>query len=68
MSRKIHVRIDQLGVPTIEAEGFAGVGCEAATRPIESALTNGEISREVKGEYYATEDNQQHEQHEQQSW
>ncbi len=38
MSRKIHVRISDRGDITVEAEGFQGKGCEAATKAIEEAL------------------------------
>ena len=38
MSRKIHVRITSAGDITVEAEGFHGKGCEAATKAIEVAL------------------------------
>ena len=38
MSRKIHIRITPAGVITVEAEGFRGKGCEAATKAIEEAL------------------------------
>lgn len=38
MSRKIHVRITPAGDITVEAEGFKGNGCEAATKAIEDAL------------------------------
>lgn len=38
MSRKIHVRITPTGEITVEAEGFQGKGCEAATKAIEDAL------------------------------
>lgn len=38
MSRKIHVRITAAGEITVEAEGFKGNGCEAATKAIEDAL------------------------------
>lgn len=38
MSRKIHVRITNAGEITVEAEGFRGKGCEAATKAIEEAL------------------------------
>lgn len=40
MSRKIHVRITLAGEITVEAEGFKGNGCEAATKAIEEALGN----------------------------
>lgn len=38
MSRKIHVRVTPAGDITVEAEGFNGSGCEAATKAIEEAL------------------------------
>ena len=37
----INVTINPQGLPKIEAEGFQGVGCKAATKPIEDALSNG---------------------------
>lgn len=41
MQRQIKIKIDPLGNPTVEADGFNGVGCEAATKPIEDALSGG---------------------------
>ena len=38
MSRRIHVRISAAGEITVEANGFQGKGCEAATKAIEDAL------------------------------
>ena len=38
MSRRIHVRVSPTGDLTVEAEGFQGKGCEAATKAIEDAL------------------------------
>lgn len=38
MSRKIHVRVTPAGEITVEAEGYKGNGCEAATKAIEEAL------------------------------
>ena len=38
MSRRIHVRVSPTGDLTVEAEGFQGNGCEAATKAIEEAL------------------------------
>lgn len=38
MSRKINVRVSPFGEITVEAEGFQGKGCEAATKAIEDAL------------------------------
>jgi len=38
VNRRIHVRVSPLGEITVEAEGFRGKGCEAATKAIEEAL------------------------------
>ena len=38
MSRRIHVRISPEGGISVEADGFKGNGCEAATKAIEEAL------------------------------
>ena len=38
MSRRILVKVSQFGEITVEADGFQGKGCEAATRAIEEAL------------------------------
>jgi hypothetical protein len=38
VNRKIHVRVTPSGEITVEAEGFRGNGCEAATKAIEEAL------------------------------
>jgi hypothetical protein len=38
VSRRIHVKISPTGEITVEAEGFKGKGCEAATKAIEDAL------------------------------
>ncbi len=38
MSRRIHVKVSPTGEITVEAEGFQGKGCEAATKAIEEAL------------------------------
>lgn len=58
MQKKIKVTIDQMGNPKVEAEGFAGVGCEAATAPIEKALASAgaTATREMKSEYYSSEE------------
>ena len=37
-SRRIHVRVSPFGEIIVEAEGFQGKGCEAATKAIEDAL------------------------------
>lgn len=38
MIRRIHVRISPTGETRVEADGFQGKGCEAATKAIEQAL------------------------------
>jgi len=38
VSRRIHVRVSPFGEITVEADGFQGKGCEAATKAIEDAL------------------------------
>ena len=38
MSRRILVKVSPTGEITVEAEGFQGKGCEAATQAIEQAL------------------------------
>ncbi len=37
-TRRIHVRVSPIGEITVEADGFQGKGCEAATKAIEDAL------------------------------
>jgi len=38
MSRRILVRVSPNGETSVEADGFQGKGCEAATKAIEDAL------------------------------
>ena len=38
MSRRILVKVSPVGEITVEADGFQGKGCEAATKAIEDAL------------------------------
>jgi len=38
VSRRILVKVSPFGEITVEAEGFQGKGCEAATKAIEDAL------------------------------
>lgn len=38
ITRRIHVRVSPVGEITVEADGFQGKGCEAATKAIEEAL------------------------------
>jgi hypothetical protein len=38
VSRRILVRVSAIGELTVEAEGFQGRGCEAATQAIEDSL------------------------------
>ena len=54
--RRIKVKIDPLGKPTVEAVGFMGMGCTDATAPIERALAGGSggVTREFKQEWSQT--------------
>jgi hypothetical protein len=64
--RQIKIKIDPLGNPVIEAVGFNGMGCEAATAGLEQALSGGGgLNRTLKPEAYNAADTAQ-EQH--QSW
>lgn len=67
--KRIKVTIDQLGKPKVEAIGFNGQGCAAATKSIEEALASngGATSREFKPEWQNDETAGNQEQ-EQQSW
>lgn len=50
--RKVIVKIDALGRPSVEADGFTGTSCEVATKPIEDALAGGNpLNREYKPEW-----------------
>ncbi len=41
MAERIIVKIDALGNPKIEAQGFKGSDCQIKTAPIENALASG---------------------------
>lgn len=62
--KRIRIKIDQLGTATIEAEGYTGNDCQAATAGLEAVL-GGTAKTDLKPEYYTEggEDQQQH-----QSW
>lgn len=47
MSRRILVKVTADGAITVEADGFRGSGCEAATKAIEDALgqTTGRVRK-----------------------
>lgn len=50
--KKVTVTIDPLGNPVVEAHGFKGQGCEAATKAIEDALAGeGGAERTYKPEW-----------------
>lgn len=55
--RSITVTISPMGNPVVEASGFNGVGCEAATKALEEALggTATIPDRSFKPERYAEE-------------
>jgi hypothetical protein len=52
--RSIHVRVSPSGEITVEAHGFTGRGCEAATAAIEAALGQA-TARSRKPEYWRQE-------------
>lgn len=50
--KQIKVSIDPLGNSKVEAIGYNGVGCEAATKNVEDALAGGKgFTRELKPEW-----------------
>lgn len=60
--RSIHVRVSPAGEITVEAQGFTGRGCEAATAAIEEAL--GKVSAKTrKPEFWRQEQRGQNTQH-----
>ncbi|MEI7911833.1 MAG: DUF2997 domain-containing protein [Verrucomicrobiota bacterium] len=61
MNRRIHVRVSPSGEILVEAEGFQGKGCEAATKAIEDALGKPK-SRVRKAEYWRQNNHQQNRQ------
>jgi len=61
MSQSIEIIVSPDGEITIEAVGFKGKGCEAATKALEAAL--GVVSsRKKKPEYHATVTNKNQQQ------
>jgi hypothetical protein len=50
VSRRILVRVSPTGEIQVEAEGFQGKGCEAATEAIEQALGK-KVQRTLKPEH-----------------
>ena len=61
MSRKFHVRISPAGEITVEAEGYKGKGCEAATKAIEESLGK-PGNRTRKPEYWRQENSRKNQQ------
>jgi hypothetical protein len=53
VSRRILVRVTPEGALSVEAEGFRGKGCEAATKAIEEALGQA-VGRTLKHEHGQT--------------
>jgi hypothetical protein len=59
--RRIHVRVSASGDISVEAIGFQGIGCEAATQAIEEALgKTGERKR--KPDFWRQAQRQSHQQ------
>lgn len=52
MSRQIRVRVSPIGEIRVEAYGFKGAGCEAATKAIEEALGQ-KVLRMKKPDYWS---------------
>ena len=61
MTRRIIVRISATGDITVEADGFKGKGCEAATKAIEEALGKPK-ERTRKSDYWRQSQRRQNEQ------
>jgi hypothetical protein len=59
--RRIIVKVSPTGEITVEADGFQGKGCEAATKAIEEALGKPK-ERTRKPEYWRQAQRQQNEQ------
>ena len=55
MKKQIHVKVDATGAITVEAHGFKGNGCEAATKAMEEAL--GTTTARVRKPDYWQRDN-----------
>ena len=55
--RKITVKIDPVGNPTVEGHNFTGQSCAEATKEIEAALATGTggYEREYKPSWHETE-------------
>ena len=49
---QVIVRIDKVGNPTIEAVGFVGTGCKAATAALEAKFAGGKAVLTEKPEMY----------------
>ena len=56
MKKQIHVRVSPTGEITVEAHGFKGQGCEAATKAIEAALGS-PANRTRKPEFWQRDTN-----------
>ena len=52
MSRQIRVNVSPTGDVSVEAYGFKGSGCEAATQAIEEALGS-KVVRRRKSDYWS---------------
>jgi len=50
--KTITVTIDKVGRPTVEANGFVGTGCKAATAALEAAFAGGQMDVTEKPEMY----------------
>ena len=56
MSKTIQFKISPQGEITIETDGFKGESCVEATAAMEEALAMQGADRDLKGEYFETDD------------
>lgn len=54
--KKVQFKISPKGEITIETEGFQGESCVATTADMEAALAMDGTDRELKAEFYETDD------------
>ena len=51
--KQIIINIDRVGrIPKMEVKGYIGRGCVEATKELEELLSDGNIQREEKPEFY----------------
>ncbi len=58
--RKVKFTIDPLGNPTIEAVGYMGGSCKAATSALEAKFAGGSVNTVEKPEMHMTDSQDEH--------